>query len=452
MNNRYEEVWKNCLQLIENNISPSSFNTWFRPIVPLRLEQNMLTIQVPSNFFYEYLEEHYIDLLRQVIRKELGNNAKLEYRIASEVSVAKPKNSEKNVKIRSSVASQKIHFDAQLNPEYTFTNFVEGECNRLARTAGATVALNPGKTAFNPLLIYGDSGLGKTHLAHAIGLETIERFPEKNVLYVTADKFQTQFSEATRNNSRNDFMHFYQTIDVLIIDDVQDFAGKEKTQETFFHIFNHLHQSGRQLILTTDTLPADMNGLNKRLLSRFKWGLSAELLTPTYETRLSILKQKIENDEIELSKEVIDFIASQQMSVRELEGVLISLFAQASLNHKEINLQLCKLLINKLINQNQKEYNFHSIRNIVCSHLNISPEVLISNSRKKEIVQARQITMYFSKNLTGLSCAEIGEHFGGKNHATVLYACRIVGNLLETDKNFRGNILEIEKKIRSVNA
>ncbi|RPI44263.1 MAG: chromosomal replication initiator protein DnaA, partial [Bacteroidetes bacterium] len=299
----HERVWNNCLNIIKDNVPSISYRTWFEPIVPLKLDNDVLTIQVPSPFFYEYLEEQYIDILRKVIKKELGPDAKLEYNVVMQnnsYSNNKPytvkfpaRNSREIRNIPVSVpldhtensirnpfvipGLKKLDIDPRLNPENSFENFVEGECNRLARSAGFAVAKNPGGTAFNPLLIYGESGLGKTHLAQAIGIEVKELFPEKTVLYVNANKFQTQFVDAIRNNNKNDFLHFYQMIDVLIIDDVHEFAGKEKTQDTFFHIFNHLHQSGKQLILTSDKAPVELQGMESRLLSRFKWGLSADL-------------------------------------------------------------------------------------------------------------------------------------------------------------------------------
>lgn len=472
---KYQEVWDNCLRIIKDNVPSISFRTWFEPIVPLKLNDNVLTIQVPSPFFYEYLEEQYIDILRKTLRKELGNNAKLEYSVVMENSlysnnkpftvkfptnyktelknkpVSLPFNSEeqsiKNPFIIPGI--KKLHVDPMLNPDNNFNNFVEGECNRLARSAGNAVADNPGGTAFNPLFLYGDSGLGKTHLSQAIGIKVKEIFPEKTVLYVNANKFQTQFVESVRNNNKNDFLHFYQMIDLLIIDDVHEFAGKEKTQDIFFHIFNHLHQSGKQLILTSDKAPVEMQGMEQRLLSRFKWGLSADLQSPDYETRIAILKQKIYNDGIEISEEVIDYIASHITSnIRELEGALISLLAQSTLNRKEITLELAKMMIDRLVKNSKKEISVDYIQKVVCDYFNLSPDLLQSKTRKREIVQARQIAMYFSKTLTKSSLASIGALIGGKDHATVLHACKTVNNLMDTDKRFKSQLETIEKKLK----
>ncbi len=471
----HERIWNNCLSVIKDNVPSISFRTWFEPIVPLKLDNDILTIQVPSPFFYEYLEEQYIDILRKVIKKELGPDAKLEYNVIMQnnsYSNSKPytvKFPAKNSKeIRNTPVSvpmdnnensirnpfvipglKKLDIDPRLNPENSFDNFIEGECNRLARSAGYAVSKNPGGTAFNPLLIYGDSGLGKTHLAQAIGIEVKALFQEKTVLYVNANKFQTQFVDAIRNNNKNDFLHFYQMIDVLIIDDVHEFAGKEKTQDTFFHIFNHLHQSGKQLILTSDKPPVELQGMESRLLSRFKWGLSADLQAPDFETRMAILKKKTYNDGIDLPEDVLEYISTHiSDNIRELEGALISLLAQSTLNKKEITLDLTKEMIDKLIKSTKREISIDYIQKVVCNYYNIGLDMLQSKTRKREIVQARQVAMFFSKSLTKSSLATIGSQIGGKDHATVLHACKTVNNLIETDKRFRLQVDEIEKKLK----
>ena len=471
----HDRIWNNCLTVIKDNVPSISFRTWFEPIVPLKLDGDVLTIQVPSPFFYEYLEEQYIDILRKVIKKELGSEAKLEYNVVMQnnsYSNNKPYTvkfpARNSREIRNTPVSlpldgaentiknpfvipglKKLEIDPRLNPENSFDNFIEGECNRLARSAGYAVAKNPGGTAFNPLLIYGDSGLGKTHLAQAIGIEVKELFSDKTVLYVNANKFQTQFVDAIRNNNKNDFLHFYQMIDVLIIDDVHEFAGKEKTQDTFFHIFNHLHQSGKQLILTSDKPPVELQGMESRLLSRFKWGLSADLQIPDFETRMAILKKKTYNDGIDLPEEVLEYIATHiSDNIRELEGALISLLAQSTLNKKEITLELAKEMIDKLIKSTKREISIDYIQKVVCNYYNIGLDMLQSKTRKREIVQARQVAMFFSKTLTKSSLATIGSQIGGKDHATVLHACKTVNNLIETDKRFRLQVDEIEKKLK----
>jgi chromosomal replication initiator protein len=474
MNNEHRSAWEKCLKVIKDNVPGSSYKTWFEPIVPVRLENNVLTIQVPSAFFYEYLEEQFIDILRKTLRMVLGVGAKLEYNVVmgnsatnDPITVSYPTNNNNRIQNKpltvplrteekSSIKNpfiipgiQKLQIDPQLKPDNTFENFVEGDCNRLARSAGYAVAHNPGGTAFNPLMIYGNSGLGKTHLAQAIGIEVKERFPDKVVLYVNANKFQTQFTEATRNNNRNDFLHFYQMIDVLILDDVHEFAGKEKTQETFFHIFNHLHQTGKQLILSSDKPPIELKGMEQRLLSRFKWGLTADLQTPDFETRMEILRRKIYNDGITLSDEVLEYIASHVTNnVRELEGALVSLLAQSMLNKREITLELAAKLINKLVKNSKRELSIEYISKVVCDYFSMPVDALQTKTRKREVVQARQIAMYFSKSLTKYSLASIGAQIGSKDHATVLHACKTVNNLKDTDKNFRQFVEDIEKKLK----
>lgn len=467
-------AWKECLQIIRDNVPKVSYRTWFEPIVPMRLEDNVLTIQVPSTFFYEFLEEQYIDLLKKTLTKVIGPEVKLEYNVVMgdngfnkqpytvklptsgktkltnrpvQVPVDRDSASIKNPFVIPGL--KKMHVDPQLNPEHTFDNFVEGECNRLARSAGYAVANKPGGTAFNPLFVYGGNGLGKTHLAQAIGIEVKRQFPEKIVLYVDSARFQTQYAEAIRKNNRNDFVHFYQMIDVLIVDDVQYFAKKEGTQDVFFHIFNHLHQLGKQLILTSDKSPVELQGLDERLLSRFKWGLSADVQEPDFKTRISILKKKSYQDGISISDEVLEYIASHITSnVRELEGALISILAQSTLNRKEITLELAKQMIDKLVKNSKREISIDYIQKVVCNYFNMSVDKLNSKTRKREVVQARQIAMYFAKSMTKASLASIGANIGGKDHATVLHACKTVNNLLETDKRFRGYVDDIDKKLK----
>lgn len=467
---RHKEVWVNCVRIIKDIVPETTFRTWFEPIVPVKLQDSILTIEVPTAFFYEYLEEHFIDLLRKTLRKNVGPDAKLEYSIKvveGTPTIRYPQQSRPELKNRpvsypnvreegkvmnpfAIPGLKKLEIDPQLNPDYTFNNFVESDCNRLARSAGLAIAENPGKTAFNPLFLYGSSGLGKTHLAQAIGIETKERHPDKIVLYVNANRFQTQYVDAQVNKNKiNDFLHFYQMIDVLIIDDVHDFAGKDRTQNTFFHIFNHLHQSGKQLILTSDKPPVELQGLEQRLLSRFKWGLSAELQPPSFEARVEILKKKIYNDGIEIDNSVLEFIASKvTTNIRELEGALISLLAQATLNKKAITIELAAQMTNKLVSSVQKEISITEIQKNVGTYFGLTVEAISSKTRKREIVQARQIAMYFCRSLTKSSLASIGAQIGGKDHATVLHACKTVEDLMETDKLFLQHVNEIEKKIR----
>jgi len=468
----YQDVWNNCLTIIRDNVTAQNFKTWFKPIKAVALEDKTLTIQVPSQFCFEWLEKHYLTLMKKTIMREIGKDAKLEYNILLENSSDKkpyiskvPSSGQADVKNNpisipismnsSSIRNpfiipglQKININPQLNESYTFDAYIEGECNRLARSAGFAVSQNPGGTSFNPLFIYGSGGLGKTHLANAIGIEVKNNHPEKIVLYVSADKFLTQFVDAIKDNKRNDFVHFYQSIDVLIIDDVQFLCGKEKTQDVFFHIFNHLHQNKKQVILTSDKAPVDIVGMEQRLLSRFKWGLSADLQSPDLETRLAILKKKIKKDGIDIPYEVVEYIAySITTNVRELEGALISLLAQSSLNRKEITIDLAKNMLDKFVKNTVREVSIDYIQKVVCDYFDIPIETMKSKTRKREIVQCRQLAMYFSKQMTKNSLAMIGKHCGNKDHATVLHACKTVNNLADTDKRFKGYISDIEKKL-----
>ncbi len=473
----YDQVWDNCLAIIKDNIGHQAFKTWFEPIKPVKLEENVLTIQVPSQFFYEWLEEHYISLLKTTIKKELGSEGRLEYSIIMENSfnnthpytIKVPTTNKKALKnaplsvpidlnrgTSTSIPNpfiipglQKINVQSQLNDSYSFDNFIEGDCNRLARSAGFAVANNPGKTSFNPLLIYSAVGLGKTHLAHAIGIQVKNNLPENTVLYVSSEQFMHQFTDSVRNNNVNDFVHFYQMIDVLIIDDIQFLSGKEATQNVFFQIFNHLHQSGKQLIITSDKPPVELQGIEARLLSRFKWGLAADLQVPDLETRIAILEKKLYNDGVEMPREVIEYLAySITTNIRELEGALISILAQSSLNKKAITLDLAKQMIDKFVKNTTKEISIDYIQKVVCDYFNIPVDMINSKTRKREIVQARQLAMFFSKRMTKSSLASIGLHCGNKDHATVLHACRTVNNLIETDKQFKLYVDELEKKIR----
>lgn len=467
------QIWRDCLEVIRDNINPQSYKTWFEPIQPLKVENDVLTIQVPSQFFYEWLEEHYVSLLRKTVKHFLGPEGRLEYSIIVEnnfdegkkysINIPTPSNevNTKNpsvnmpINIGKSVPNpfvipgiKKINIDSQLNPNYTFENFVEGDCNRLARAAGYAVATKPGQTAFNPLLVYGGVGLGKTHLVQAIGNEVKAHFPSKIVLYVSSEKFINQFIDAIKNNTVNDFMSFYQLIDVLIVDDIQFFAGKERTQDHFFHVFNHLHQAGKQIILTSDCAPKDMKGMEERLLSRFKWGLSADLQAPDYQTRIAILRNKMYKDGIDLPEDVIEYIAHNiATNVRELEGALISLLAQSSLNKKDVDLDLAKQMLKNFIKNVSREISIDAIQKLVCEHLSVPQDLLKAKTRKREIVQARQISMYFAKELTKSSLKTIGLHFGGRDHSTVIHAVQTVNDLISIDKEFRKNIDDIKKKI-----
>ncbi|TWO30893.1 chromosomal replication initiator protein DnaA [Seonamhaeicola sediminis] len=468
-----ESVWNNCLEFIKDNIQPQAYKTWFEPIIAVKLTENALSIQVPSKFFYEWLEEHYVKILKVALTKELGKNAKLVYIIKMENTYGNKQPFTEKIPSsnRSAVKSQdvdiplnnkspelrnpfvipgirNVKIESQLNPNYSFDNFLEGDSNRLARSAGLAVANKPGGTSFNPLLIFGGVGLGKTHLAHAIGVDIKDKYPEKTVLYISAEKFTQQYIDAIKKNNRNDFIHFYQIIDVLIIDDVQFLSGKSGTQDVFFHIFNHLHQNGKQVVLTSDKAPVDMQDIEQRLLSRFKWGLSAELQTPDFETRVSILKNKLYRDGVEMPEEIIEYVAKNiKSNVRELEGAIISLIAQSSFNKKEITIDLARIIVEKFVKNTKREVSIDYIQKVVSDYFQMDIDTLQSKTRKRHIVQARQLAMFFAKKFTKASLASIGSQIGKRDHATVLHACKTVDNLSSTDKQFRKYVEDITKKL-----
>ena len=516
MNQRPETVWKQCLDIIRDNISRQSFKTWFEPLKAVQLEEEgdliKLTVQLPSRFYYEWLEEHYFALLRKTITKVLGSQGRLFYDIVIEKNDAEsgyegtsmqlparrpanepqppppdpasppapPKTTERTVGYPASTPPpqpsfggptnppfnpagtgpgiitnpfvipglQKAQIDSQLNVSYTFERFIEGDCNRLARSASLAIAQNPGATSFNPFLVYGGVGLGKTHLIQAIGNYLKANRRTESVLYVSSERFTTEFVQAIQHNRVSEFSLFYRQIELLIIDDVQFFGGKEKTQEEFFHIFNALHQSGKQIVLSADRPPRDIQGIEERLLSRFQWGLSADLQPPELETRIAILRRKAEDDGIEMPNEIIEFIAHNiKSNIRELEGALIRLLAHATLHKREVDLPLAKEVLRDLIKETRVSLNIEEIQRVVCEYFNIPEDLVRAKTRKREVVQARQVAMYFSKQLTQHSLKTIGLHFGGRDHSTVIHANQSVENQIETNPTFQDMIEEIRHRI-----
>ena len=465
-----KKVWAKCLEFIKDNIDEQPFLTWFAPIVPVTLEGKTLKIKVPSQFVYEWLEDNYIGLLKSAMTYTLGEGARLIYIIDSPVdkkqlpSTNRPELAKQSLTLATEAKDpelknpfvipgiREITVDPQLNLHQNFDNFVDGESNRLARSAGIAVANKPGGTAFNPLFIFGGVGLGKTHLAHAIGVDIKEKYPKKKVLYVSAEKFTQQFISASTakdkdKNNLNDFIHFYQLIDVLIVDDIQFLSGKVKTQDAFFHIFNHLHQTGKQVILTSDKAPVDLFDIEQRLLSRFKWGLSAELTTPDYNTRYKILQNKFYTDGAEISEDIIAYLAENiRTNIRELEGVSNSLIAQAAFNRKEYSIELAQSIIEKSVKNSQCDLTIDHIQQIIADYFNLDIESLHSKTRKRNVVQARQLAMFFSKKYTKSSLSTIGSQIGQRDHATVLHACKTVENLIETDREFKKYVSDLETK------
>jgi chromosomal replication initiator protein len=468
-----EKIWKNCLIFIKDNIQEQAFKTWFEPITPLKITENSLSIQVPSKFFYEWLEEHYVKILKVALTRELGEDARLIYIIKMENTFGNktpftesiPSSNQSGVNAQQVDAPlqafsselknpfvipgiRNLQIESQLNPNYNFENFLEGDSNRLARSAGMAVSNKPGGTSFNPLMIFGGVGLGKTHLVHAIGVEIKDKYPDKTVLYISAEKFTQQYIESVKKNTRNDFIHFYQVIDILIIDDVQFLSGKSGTQDVFFHIFNHLHQNGKQVIITSDKAPVDMQDIEQRLLSRFKWGLSAELQIPDLETRISILKNKLYRDGVTIGDNIVEYVAKNiKTNVRELEGAIISLIAQSSFNRMDIDLDLAKEIVNKFVKNTKREVSIDYIQKVVSEYFQMDVATLQSKTRKRHIVQARQLAMYFAKKFTKASLASIGTQIGKRDHATVLHACKTVDNLSFTDKQFRKYVEDLNQKL-----
>ena len=456
-------LWNRCLEIIRDNVPEQTYKTWFCPIVPLKYEDKTLVVQVPSQFFYEFLEEKFLDLLRQTIHKVFGEGAKLMYNVVvvknppATVPLpphAGPANTlsapRQLITKELPQTPQVADLDPHLNKEYNFETFIEGESNKLSRSVAEAVALNPAKTIFNPLFFYGASGVGKTHLANAIGTKIKELYPDKRVLYVSAHLFQVQYTDSVRNNTTNDFINFYQSIDVLIIDDIQEFAGLTKTQNNFFHIFNHLHQNGKQLILTSDRSPALLQGMEERLITRFKWGMVAELEKPTIELRRNILRNKIKRDGLQFPPEVVDYIAQNVSdSVRDLEGVVISIMAHATIYNREVDLDLAQRIVKKISRNESKPITIDNIIETVCSHFGLEPATIHTKSRKRDVVQARQIAMYLAKNHTDYSASKIGMFIGNKDHATVLHACKTIRELKEVDKTFKAELEEIQTALKN---
>jgi chromosomal replication initiator protein len=460
--NEATKIWRECLKVIKNNVPYITYNTWFLPIKPFELEGSTLKVKVPNNFFVEWIEEHYNTLIQQAVNQILGQEGSLVYVIfdekenaltfedekKEEKTQAEEKSDSVKTKQNQEPKKEEKDFDSFLNPRYQFDNFIKGEGNQLARAAAVAVSDNSGETSFNPLFIYGGVGLGKTHLIQAIGNKIIENSPKKKVIYLSSDIFTVEFVEAIQSNTVNEFSNFYKSMDVLIIDDIQFLTGKERTQDLFFHIFNTLHQSGKQIVLSSDKAPKDLNGLNERLISRFQWGLTADIQPPDFETRIAILSKKAQNYGISLASEIIEYIAHNITSnIRELEGCLIKLLANSSLSSKEIDFQLVKKTVKEISTGKQTNITIDYITKIVCEHYNVDENKVREKNRKKEVVMARQIAMYLSKKMTKNSLKTIGLHFGGRDHSTVIHAHNNVDKLMGEDMEVKENVDSIKSKI-----
>ena len=463
------EKWDKCLSFIKEHIPKQSFNTWFTPVIPIRLEGQILTIQVPSQFFYEWLEENYVHILHEAVNLVIGPNGKIEYSVIMDngseanqpytVNVGGNSGGFNKTSVNGYDKYKNPHFmqelarDSNLNPNYQFDNYIEGDCNRLARSAGFAVSKKPGITSFNPFMVYGGVGLGKTHLIQAIGNEIKRKHPEKYVFYVSSEKFTNQFIDALKSNSLQEFIAYYRNVDVLMLDDVQFLKDKEKTQEIFFHIFNHLHQSGKQIIMTSDRSPKDLSGLQERLVSRFKWGLTADIQKPDFETRIAIIKKKLQADGILITDQIIEYLAySVNTNIRELEGVIISMIAHASLTNVEVDLELAKTILKNIVADIDSEVSIDYIQKTVGEFFNISIDDLKAKTRKKEIVIARQVAMHFAKDYTNHSLKSIGYHFGGRDHSTVIYALQSVSYMIDANSKFKYSIEELRKKLKLKNS
>jgi len=461
-----QSTWQNCLTALRDRVNSQSYKTWFEPIVPLRRNDTNFFVRVPSRFFADWLEEHYYSLVNEVLTSVLGKETIIEYTVGAdekdfvssedkpvlEISkinapheqiIPTPEPLRQTIIARSTPAS-----NPTLNPRYTFDNYIKGECNQFARAAALAVANNPGGTSFNPLVLYGGVGLGKTHLVHAIGNYLLASGKTNRILYTSSEKFTVDFVDAIQKDRVSEFSSFYRGVDLLIVDDIQFFSGKEKTQDSFFHTFNALYHLGKQIVLSSDKPPKDLHGVNERLLSRFQWGLTADIQPPDLETRIAILQKKSSDDGIDLPHDVVEFIAQNITSnIRELESCLIGLLARSSLEQREIDLDLAKLVVRSIVGEIRSHITIEEIQRIVAEHLGIPEDLLRAKTRKQEIVNARQIAMYLSKELTNSSLKTIGLHFGGRDHSTVIHAYQSIEDSIVSDPKQKLLISQLRSKI-----
>lgn len=470
MNVSPNEAWDKTLTLIRENVSEQQYNTWFKPIVYESFEASTRTllVQVPSPFVYEYLEENYIDLLSKVLRRTFCDQIRLKYRIVTDqehhltqdVEAEQTDLSVKTQLTKTRVnesptaldAAQPQQLDPNLNPHQTFNNYIEGDSNKLPRSVGLSIAEHPRKTQFNPMFVYGPSGCGKTHLINAIGMRTKQLYAQKRVLYVSARLFQVQYTNAVLQNSINDFINFYQTIDLLIVDDIQEWMTATKTQDTFFHIFNHLFRNGKRIILASDRPPVDLKGMNERLLTRFSCGLIAELEKPNVQLCIDILNSKIRKDGLQIPEDVVQFIAeTANGSVRDLEGVINSLLAYSVVYNSTVDMRLAQRVIQRAVKIDDKPLTIDEILEKVCNHFNVSVSAVNGRSRKQDLVTARQVSMYLAQKYTKMPASRIGKLVGGRDHSTVIHSCSRIVQRLQVDSMFSNELMSIENSFKLKN-
>ncbi len=484
MNENLAMIWEKCLLFMRDNLNAAednsnpkklenSFDLLFDKVYPVSLVDNNLTLMVPSDFYKEYIEDNYLSLLSAALKKYIGKGVKLWYQVMENKPAGKEKPITLNMKGKSVSAPkmqetmpqnfaaknivnpfvvpgiQKVNIDSNLRADFSFDNYVEGECNKFASTVAKSIAKRPGATAFNPLFLHGGYGVGKTHLGHAIGLEVKQHLKDKVVLYLSSEKFIQQFVSAAKAHKQTEFANFYQMVDVLIIDDIQFLSGKSATQDSFFHIFDYLHQNGKQIILTSDRAPVDIMDIQERIVSRFKWGLTAEIKAPDFDTRKRIIIDKLSRDGIVISEDMLDFLAHEvKSSVRDLIGVINSVIAYSTIYKSELTLELLKETISKIASNKKKVINIPYIQEVVCDYFGIQREQLLSKTRKREIALPRQLAMYFSKEYTNATFSKIGEEMGGKDHSTVMYACETIKDVSKIDKEIKKYVKELTEKLK----
>ncbi len=461
-NGKAEVYWLKCLEFIQDNVSHQVYSTWFKPLKAIEFTNNQLVLQVPSQFFCEWIDEHYSDLLYKSLEHNIGEEVVLKYRVV--IDEENDSLERRTIKVpgrhkKTNTAQQSLpfrqapdtmqEFPVFLNERYTFSNYIVGDSNHLAFSAAKAICENPGNSKYNLLFIFGKTGLGKTHLVQAIGNELVGRYRNVKIAYTTGERFYLDYLNAVQNNKINEFTYYYRMADVLIVDDIHSFSGKEKTQDIFFHTFNALHQAGKPIILTSDRHQKEIKDVDDRLISRFQWGLTADIQPPDFEMRVALLRKKSADEGLDLSREIIEYIARNVTShIRELEGVLISLFARITMDNKPLTMDLVKEIVQGTTYNEPKIITMDKIKQVVSDYYGIPIDVMESKLRKHEVALARQVAMYLGKHLTQLSLKSIGANFGGRDHSTVLHSCQAIENYFVTDKNVKNAYEQVLKKLK----